>query len=211
MAKIPDGLLGHVSGGIGPLVGSKWKGLSVIRSRPPLKRRKSSESQLKQMAKMALVSSFVQPLSGFLNRYYPLTLNMSSFNRAISYNMRNAIDGDYPDFRISFTRVLLGVGDLLQVDMPLTVSELPGYLYFSWTDNSFTGSARATDRMFVAVYCGELKQWITKENGPSRNAFSYTLDVSAFSGKSVQTYIGFASDDAKYVTTSLYTGSVNIL
>ena len=51
----------------------------------------------------------------------------------------------------------------------------------------------------------------TEENDPTRNAGSYILDVAAFSGKTVEPYIGFLSKDAKFVTTSLYTGSVNIL
>src|ERR1700712_2364138 len=159
MAKLPNGLLGGLSGTIGPAVGSKWKNLLIIRSRPPRKRRKSSEAQLKQMAKMGLVSSFVKPLTEFLNRNYPLAVNMSSFNRAISYNMRNAIDGDRPAFKISYARVLLGVGDLMQVEMPEVSSESKGELSFRWTDNSGVGSANASDKAFVAVYCEDLKRW----------------------------------------------------
>jgi hypothetical protein len=58
--------------------------------------------------------------------------------------------------------------------------------------------------------CYELKKWETRKEGPQRNAGSYTLDVPAFSGKAVHTYIGFLSADAKFVTTSLYAGLINI-
>ena len=128
----------------------------------------------------------------------------------MSYNLRNAIDDDYPVFDINYTRFVLGTGDLLNVEKPAISSESTGRLTFSWKDNSNEGSARATDQCFAALFCEELKKWETREKGPQRNAGSYTLDVPAFSGKAVQTYIGFLSADAKFVTTSLYAGSINI-
>ncbi len=125
--------------------------------------------------------------------------------------MRNAINGDYPDFKVSYSRFVLGVGDLLNVEEATVHSESTGKITFSWKDNSNEGSARASDQSFVAVYCEDLGNWNASHDSVPRNAGSYTLDVTAFSGKAVQTYIGFLSADAKFVTTSLYTGPVNIL
>jgi Family of unknown function (DUF6266) len=211
MAKLPNGILGGFRGRVGPVVGTQWKGIEVMRSRPPSKRRKSSEDQLKQQAKMSLMTSFIAPLSTLLNSTYQcVTVHMSCFNRALSHNMRDAIIGDYPEFKINYPYVVLGVGDLRNVESPKVSSDSEGRLTFSWRDNSNEGSARATDQFFAVLYCEELKKWETREAGPQRNAGSYTLDVPAFSGKAVHTYIGFLSADAKFVTTSLYAGSINI-
>jgi hypothetical protein len=125
--------------------------------------------------------------------------------------LRNAISGEYPAFRISYAHVQLGAGDLLNADQLQISSDAIGKLTFSWRDNSNEGSARATDLFFAAVYCEERKNWVTVKNGSPRNAGSYKLDVTAFSGKAVQTYIGFKSADARFVSTSVYTGQVNIL
>jgi len=212
MGKLPNGILGGFRGKVGPVVGTQWKGIEVIRSLPPGKRRKSSEDQLKQQAKMSLMTSFISPLSTFLNStYQSVTVHMSCFNRALSYNLRDAITGDYPEFKINFPYVILGVGYLRNVETPKISSDSEGRLTFSWRDNSNEGSARATDQFFGAVYCVELKHWQAWKEGPKRNAGSYTLDVSAFSGKAVHTYIGFLSADAKFVTTSLYVGLIDIL
>jgi len=213
MGKLSNGILGGFSGRVGPVVGSRWKDLDVIRSRPPGKRRKSSPDQLKQMAKMSLMTSFVSPLSDLLNKTYnqATVRTMSSFNKALSYNMRNVVSGDYPAFTINYARVVLGIGDLLNVEMAKISSDSKGKLTFIWTDNSNEGSAKAKDQFFAAVYCEGLVEWVTADNATQRNAGSYTLDVTAFSGKAVQTYIGFLSEDAKFVSTSLYTGSINIL
>ena len=103
------------------------------------------------------------------------------------------------------------MGDLLNVKKPQVVSSSKGLLTFSWADNSNEGSARATDRVFVAVYCEDSGYWKTVGPDSQRNAGSYTLDVTAFSGKAVHGYIGFLSADSRFVSTSLYTGLVNIL
>jgi hypothetical protein len=124
--------------------------------------------------------------------------------------MRNAVDGDYPAFKINFARVQLGIGYLLNAEKPYVSSELPGKLSISWTDNSGEGSASATDKAFVAVYCEDLEVWLTFDPDASRNTGGYTLDVTAFRGKSVHGYLGFVSADGKYVSTSLYTGLTNV-
>jgi len=212
MATFKNGILGGFSGTLGPAVGSFWKGINVIRSRPPKKRRRSSEEQVKQMARMTLMTKFVHPLTGLLNKTYHHTAKgMSSFNKALSYNMRNAIDGEYPAFSINYARICLGNGDLMNPEMSLAHSALKGQLTFTWADNSNQGSARASDQAFAAGYCPALKKWTTCDGGAKRNAGSYTLDVAAFSGKAVHTYIGFLAADGKFVSTSLYTGMVDIL
>ncbi len=63
MGKLVNGILGGFRGTIGPVVGTQWKGIEVMRSRPPRKRRKSTEAQLKQMAKLSLMTQFVHPLT----------------------------------------------------------------------------------------------------------------------------------------------------
>jgi hypothetical protein len=211
MAKLPNGILGGFIGTLGPAVGTRWKNKQVIRSRPPLKRPTSSEDQKKQQGKVGLMSAFISPLTQFLNSTYRNVTETSCFNRAMSLNLRNAVDGLHPPFTISYTRFVLGTGDLLNVEKPAISSDSSGRLTFSWKDNSNEGSARSSDQIFAAVYCEELDKWSTREQGPQRNAGSYTLDVPAFSGKAVHTYIGFLSADAKFVTTSLYAGSIHIL
>jgi hypothetical protein len=212
MGTIPNGILGGFRGTVGPAVGSSWKGINVIRSRPPRKRRKSTEEQLKQMARLALMSTFIHPLTSLLNKTYnSVTLLMSCFNKALSYNLCNAVEGEYPAFRVNYTRVILGSGFLLNAELSSSHSASKGQLTFTWKDNSNEGSARASDQAFAAVYCPVLGLWLTFYGGAMRSAGSYTLDVTAFGGKVVHGYIGFLAAGGKFVSTSLYAGMVNIL
>ena len=119
MAKLLEGILGGFVGTLGPAVGTRWKNKQVIRSRPPRKRPTSSADQLRQQAKVKLISPFVRPLTQFVNGIYQSVASETScFNKLMSYNLRNAIDGDYPAFSINYTRFVLGVGDLLNVEKP---------------------------------------------------------------------------------------------
>jgi hypothetical protein len=44
--------------------------------------------------------------------------------------------------------------------------------------------------------------------GADRSALTETLNLAAFSGKTVETYLGFISETGLNVAGSLYTGSV---
>ena len=52
MGTFKNGILGGFSGTLGPAVGSSWKGINVIRSRPTRKRYRTSEEKTRQNNKM---------------------------------------------------------------------------------------------------------------------------------------------------------------
>jgi Family of unknown function (DUF6266) len=213
MGTIEKGYLGGFKGILGTAVGSKWKGKSVVKSRPPRKRTTpSTELQLQQQAKFALIIAFLKPIRTLLNQTYkkPAAGDMSGHNMAFSVN-KDAITGVYPAFAIDYPKVLLSQGGLDNVDAPAAASNAAGKLVFTWTDNSDGVNELISDMAFVAAYSEEKKRWIQKQQVATRSAGTCTLDVPAFSGKPVQTYIGFMSADRKKISDSLYTGVVNIL
>ena len=213
MGTFEKGYLGGFSGKVGTAVGSSWKNLNVLRSRPPSKRRgQPSELQLERQAKFSLMTNFLQPLTDLLNQTYSKSAaaRMSGFNKAFSVN-NEAITGVYPAFAIDYPKVLLSKGSLPNVTTPAAASAAAGKLTFTWIDNSGINSALISDLAFVAAYDEDLRHWIFIQKAAARNAATYTLDVTPFSGKTVQTYIGFMSADRKKVASSWYTGQVNIL
>jgi hypothetical protein len=82
---------------------------------------------------------------------------------------------------------------------------------FTWTDNGDGINELSSDTAYVAVYNEQLKRWVQNQNIATRNAGTCSLDVPAFSGKPVQTYIGFMSADRKKVSRSLFAGLVNVI
>jgi Family of unknown function (DUF6266) len=183
-----------------------------MRSLPSGRKGKPNQAQLEQQAKFSLMIKFLQPLSSLVKQTYDTSpAEMTGIIKAFSDNLRNAITGVYPALTVDYAKVILSKGILPNVGSPAAASTVAGKLVFTWADNSGTGDALATDIAFVAVYSEALKQWIFAQNTVVRNAGTYTLDVPAFSGKAVQTYIGFISADASSVSNSLFTGQVNVL
>jgi hypothetical protein len=213
MGTIEKGFLGGFKGIVGNAVGSKWKGKSVIKSRPPRKRTAPpSQLQVVQQAKFTLIIEFLRPLRALLNLTYkkPAASDMSGHNKAFSANT-DAVTGVYPTLAIDYSKVFLSTGSLNNPDIITAASTVAGQVVFTWTDNSDGINDLISDTAFVAVYNEELKRWVQNLNIATRNAGTCILAVPAFSGKPVQTYIGFMSADRKKLSKSLYTGLVNVL
>ena len=212
MGTFAKGILGAFSGKVGTVVGSTWKGIPVMKSVSGPRKGNPTLLQLEQQARFTLMIKFLQPLTPLFNQTYGNGLvGMSGFNKAFSYNVLNAITGVYPVFSVNYSMLLISIGVLPNASLPAVTSPLAGKLAFNWTDNSGIGKARPTDKAIVAVFCEELNHWIYNLNTATRNAGTYTLDVPAFSGKPVQTFLGFLSEDGKFVSNSVYTGQVNVL
>src|SRR5271154_635876 len=152
MGTLLNGINGPVIGKVGPVVGYVWKKKAVIRSLANKSKKPLSPLQLQQRAKFRLMNYFLNPLKDLLNvTYGHLVENMTGFNKAFSYNVKNVITGNNPDLKIDYSRVLLGRGDLTNVSIPVVTPSSEGQLIFNWTDNSGTGSAKSTDQVFVAA------------------------------------------------------------
>ncbi|HVY73881.1 MAG TPA: DUF6266 family protein [Puia sp.] len=212
MGTLTKGILGSFRGKVGNMVASTWRGKDTIRSKPGPRKTGFSPEQLQQQARFAAMVKFLKPLSDLLNQVYDgSAVGMTGFNKACSYSIQNGISGAYPNFTINYPMVQLGQGNLPNVESVQAASAAAGRLTLTWPDNSGNGKAAADDKAFVAVYCEALDRWIFRQNAAARSAGTFTLDAPAFSGKPVQTWLGFVPNKGKLATTSLYAGQTNLL
>jgi hypothetical protein len=161
MGTISGGVLGGFNGKVGAVVGSHWKGKSVMRGRSTKKKAKSSVLQLVQQAKFALMVNFLQAITDFLNvSYKKAAVQMLGFNKALSTNIQFAVTGTYPDFTIDYPKVQLSRGVLPNIGTPSAASTVAGKVAFTWTDNPNVTGALSSDIAYVAAYNEELKHWI---------------------------------------------------
>ena len=153
MGKISQGILGGFSGKVGNVIGGNWKGIDYMRVKPASVANPQTAGQVDQRTKFSTVLGFLQPLRGFLKvGFRNYAVKMTEFNSAMSYNVQNAIIGDYPDFIIDFEAALISRGGLTAALNPTAGSDLAGSVQFNWVDNSVDGNARPTDRAMVLVY-----------------------------------------------------------
>lgn len=210
MGKISQGILGGFSGKVGNVIGGNWKGIDYMRVRPASVANPQTSGQVDQRTRFSIALQFLQPLKGFIKvGFRNYAIKMTEFNSAMSYNVQNAIIGDYPDFIIDFEAALVSRGGLTAALNPSAVSNIAGSVQFNWDDNSIDGNAKPTDRAMVLVYNPSRNEAVFVTDGSLRSAGTHTITVpNMYSGDNVFAFISFISEDGKQVSNSRYIGSV---
>lgn len=209
MGKFEKGVLGHFDGKVGTVVGSTWRGVDYMKSKPRKSKKPPTKKQLEQQAKFALVTRFIRPLNKLLSgSFNDPTKDMTGLNRALAYNIKKAIEGNYPAFALAYNKVLVSEGILHNVYTPVATATGNGILQFNWTANS-GANANDDDTCVGVVYCPEMNQAVyTVLTGARRDEKTDELSALIFTGKTVQTWIFFVSANGTEISSSLYTGQL---
>lgn len=212
MGKINQGILGGVSGQVGNVIGGTWKGIDYLRIKPSSVANPRTEGQVDQRSKFSTVLRFLQPMTDFLRVGFKLYANkMTQFNAAMSYNLNNAITGAYPNFMIDYASALVTRGNLTGSANGAATSPSAGSVEVTWTDNSGSGSAQATDKALIALLNTNRGEAVFTTAGPARSAAAAAIPVpSEYSGEDVEVFLGFVSEDGTKVASSVYLGSVTV-
>ena len=121
MATYNQGILGSFSGTVGSVVGSSWRGIPVIKSRPVRKKTGLTDLQEQQRARFLLMTRFLRPLTDLFNQTFQKSaVGMTCFNKAFSEN-KAAITGDYPAIKVDYPKIVLSKGRL-PLGEPPTIS-----------------------------------------------------------------------------------------
>lgn len=211
MAKYKKGILGSFRGTVGTVVGSVWRGINYMRSIADSRKDSNTPAQAVLRAKFAKVTAFHKSMKDLLEiGYKESAIYMTGANSALAYTLKSAITGVYPNFTIAYNMVKVSNGSLPNAVAPATAPGAAGIINYTWTNNSGIGIAFDTDKSLLVAYCEELNQTVYA-CGAVRSAGTGTLNVPAFSGKPVQTWISFVSANNRNIATSLFTGQVNVV
>jgi len=210
MATFEKGILGGFSGKVGTIIGGNWKGIDYMRSKSAKRTFVPSQKQLEQQLKFGLMMRFLQPMTTLLSiSFYDFAIRKTGINSAFSYNYKEAITGDFPDYAIDYSKALVSRGNLPNALGPSVISGAGSILTWSWTDNN-SSTADPNDQAILVAYCPELRQAIFTTNGAKRSGHTADLNVLSFKGKQVETYIGFLSADGRNSSVSTFTGEVTV-
>lgn len=212
MGKINQGILGGFSGKVGNVIGGNWKGIDYMRVKPASVANPQTEGQVDQRSKFSTVLKFLQPMNDFIKIGYKNYANkMTQFNSAMSYILKNAVAGAYPDFTIDYASALISRGSLAGILNGAATSSVAGAIEFTWNDNSSEGNAQTTDKTLILAYNKTKGEAIFVTDGAVRTSETQTLTVPEdFSGDSVECFIAFISADGLSVANSKYVGSITV-
>jgi hypothetical protein len=221
MGKISAGALSGPSGKIGNLIGSSWRGISYLKARPEHYKDANTLKQQAARMRIKLLVPFLKACLpfiriGFLGYSSP---QLTSYNAATSYNLKNGITGEFPGLELNYTSLLLSRGRLPGGENASVEILEPGKINFNWSSASKLTEASYKDTAMVLAYNPVKQYGIYQLQGFFRGDGGCQLTVpDSFRGDPMECYLGFvnmtglaAEVSEKNISDSMYLGELTIL
>ncbi|WP_342328853.1 DUF6266 family protein [Pedobacter sp. FW305-3-2-15-E-R2A2] len=211
MGTLRNGLFGGFHGRVGNLVGYTLKGKHVIRmigkSNKPLTPARKANCE-----KMKVVNEILKPSLSAIRVGFRLAVagtDRNEYNEAVSYNKKNAVQGEYPNICLDYTKVLMSMGTLPGAVHP-TVSQLEEKITFTWKKSDLPVSQYDTDRAMLVIYFPDLQESCCQLIGAKRVEGKDVITISSqHINKRMEAYISFAKQDGREISNSVHVGSLN--
>lgn len=212
MAKLKPGVFGHPIGRIGNQVFYILNGQGLCRSIGV----QDGEGTPKQKAnrfEMKLMMELLKPLQGFIKQGFEHKAKgtvWNAFNLATSYNKQNAIQGEYPNLSINYTKVKLSSGTLpLAKDLQIIKSE--GGLTIKWEGTHQWAGDQYDDLVMVALYHPSERKASVFLNAGKRELGECFVPIEdqTFLDEPIEAFLCFKSADGKNISDSVYLGNIN--
>ncbi len=208
MATYKNGISGAFSGKLGPVVGSSFRGLNVMRAKPRKTTKKPTAAQLEQRARFAAVNYFLSPANSILSQYFGEPEgNKSRCHLATSHHLHNAVHWDGTKAHILYQKALFAKGDLLGFKNLIGIALPATQLQLTW-ENSTEGNALATDELMVLAIAPSFDCYELFSEVSTRSTGSATLSLPPFlSGNHVHCWAFAVSAEGRLNSTSVYLGN----
>lgn len=203
MGVIKRGILGGFSGAVANVVGSSWKGIAVIKSKPLSVANPKTAGQVSQRTKFSDCSLFARNILATIVKplWDRFAQQMSGYNSFIQANVAE-FDGSGS---ATFANVKMSIGSLTASEN-FDASNTAGSadIYCSWDDNSGTGTALATDEVYIVCYNTVTEEVAVSSADVTRTNDHVTVTMlqAPAAATDVVTWISFRSADGYRVSTS---------
>jgi hypothetical protein len=202
----PGSLLSYCSGTIGGYVLVRRGRETYMYPRPGKRTTPPTAAQREQQTRFGALVQYLRPFREIFKFSFTDPKKFrTGHNMAFRRNYQVAITGSYPNCTVDPSCLQIAYGSLPSADDPSAGSGLPGTIGFSWYHLSGYSDC---DKAVLVAHC-EKRQQVIYAIGAARSAGGDILQVPAFSGLTVATYI-FFTDGKKRVSDSRYTGMVNV-
>ncbi|TCD00134.1 hypothetical protein EZ437_15570 [Pedobacter psychroterrae] len=191
-----------------------------MRSHPSTKKRTDKQKATTQ--RFQLINKFVARINGFTNVGFDVAsrkVSPTAQNLATSYNIKNAIFGEYPGQKIDFSKVRVCEGILpLSANINVTAEDQGNEikLVFSWNVDPDIQYPRNRDQVMMLAYLPENESAEYLDSGARRSAGQDSLLIGRNYGSVnlpklntyAETYIAFVANDRDSITNSYYCGRI---
>jgi len=209
MGTIKKGLIGGFSGQVGPVIGSSWKGIPYMKTKPEKVANPKTQGQLDHRGKFVTTIRFLRPMKAFLHvSFSEMAIKKTAYNAAMSYNYHHAVTGSYPDFNMDYSRVIVSQGSLAGVINPQVIATA-GQINFSWQNNADNMEVMDSDKVLLLIYNATRQETVFLVGGNTRDSGSQSILIPpSFAGEEVHCYIAFQNMEETAASTSQFVGSI---
>jgi len=210
MGTLIKGINGHISGKVGNVVGSSWRGKNYVKRSPVSKGKPKSEKQLAQQAKFALAVRFLHPVKellniGFRQQHRPAT----GYNMAIKHTLEQSIIGQYPNYVIDYSKVQYSNG-LWRRPEGLKLISGTGCLVIIWHGDGYRFNSFEDDQVHVLIYEPDTNTYLQGPDGVQRMQEAAIIEIpEQFKGKILHTFLFCVSWNGQ-VSDTVYAGETII-
>jgi hypothetical protein len=219
MARMKHGPYGPITGKLGNTVGYIRLGQPVLRMIKHPTTKPATPKQEAARARLRLVSGFIKMVNHFTNiSFKPFSrrfIGKTAQNMAISANLQSAVAGEYPDYVLDGSKLILSRGGM-QLPENCAVELAGENLRFSWTGDHTIGFPYSTEQVMMLAWFPESGRAVYLAGGARRTAGEDVLALqpgfndTGLTETYVEAYIAFVANDRTDVTDSLYLGQVVI-
>lgn len=210
MAKLKKGILGPISGKLGPVTGGTWKGIPYLRENTdPAKLKDRSPAQIANQERFKFANEWLVPFHPFISvGYMPLATVRTAISAAFSANYNAVISGTWPDLVFNYNNLLISKGDLYGLTNPEVALVAADQLEFNW-QNLPHKHALYNDQLIVVAYSHELGMADGSIGAAMRRDGHHIFKFNpVLMGKALEIYVGLISMNRKKAADSVYLGRI---
>nr|WP_199075486.1 DUF6266 family protein [Pedobacter sp. ASV19] len=210
MGRLKKGMNGPISGKVGTVIGSSWRGIEYMKSLPDRKV-KFSKAELLNQEKFKLTQSWLKPIKNFVNKSFKNeNKNLEGYYGAKSYISKNALIIHGNNIHIDPSLMKVSMGTLANSENMTVIQETPKTLKFTWNPEPLPDTSLKDQVMLLAYDVADAQARFTT-TGRFRSDGSDELEILAGStGKTLEIYAAFNSADRQRQSDSIYLGSLVI-
>lgn len=212
-------VVGDVTGKVGPLVMSTWKGISTVKTLPTRKHStKPSAKQVQENTNFNIIMEFLWAVLKIINIGFQMPRNakMTPLNMATSYHMLHAIAGDQNESRIDLAKIKFSypIKSTQCAWNAAVFAEEGRIIKVTWKLNPFPlKCTQLNDRAIFILYDSDLNFFQEVLPGDvERQTLIFTTVISKKCvGHEWFVYMFMISADGKMVSETDYLGMVKVL
>ncbi|SFG62344.1 DUF6266 family protein [Pedobacter insulae] len=209
MGNYSKGANGTISGKFGSVVGSSWRKVNYLRSLPKKSAKKASELQLAVQAKFTLSAAMLSPIKDILSLGFgdKKLGGLTGYNAAVRAFITTAIEGDYPDYTVSYPTMQLSKGTLAPLRQLHMLLE-GNMLTINWIFIEKRG-IHVDDKVIVVIY-NKTSNLYDVEESAVRAGGTLSLELDGDVGDELHIWAFCVTRDERKVSPTQYLGKITL-